>query len=267
MDKAHQNANRFSNFAGLYDRVRPALPPDARAILLQYLGHRPTTLVDIGCGTGLSTAAWADYADAVVGVEPSADMLARARARTAGQPSIRFVQAYSDATGLPDESVDLVTCSQSFHWMNPEKTIPEIARILKTDGVFAAFDCDWPPVCNWKAEQAYEKLFFFLHRMQAENPKTQGHYTHWDKSKHLENLQNSGTFRYAREVLFSQTEETDAERFLGLALSQGDLQHLLETGVEEARTLYTAFEEKVRTAMGKKRVAIRFCYRMRLTVK
>lgn len=267
MDKAHQNADRFSNFAGLYDRVRPALPPDARAILLQYLGHRPGMLVDIGCGTGLSTAAWAKYADAVIGVEPSAEMLSLARARTEGESSVRFLHAFSDATGLPDESTDLVTCSQSFHWMDPGKTIPEIARILKKGGVFAAFDCDWPPVCNWEAERAYEELFSALHRMQEESPKTRGHYTHWDKSKHLENLKQSGKFRYAREVLFSQTEETDVERFLGLALSQGDLQNLLESGVEEAQALYDVFEEKVRAAMGEKRVPIRFCYRMRLAVK
>lgn len=75
MDISHQNANRFSNFAGLYDRVRPALPHDARVILRQYLGRQVGTLVDIGCGTERSTVGWADAADEVAGVEPSLPMM------------------------------------------------------------------------------------------------------------------------------------------------------------------------------------------------
>ena len=41
-------------------------------------------------------------------------------------------------------SADIVTCSQSFHWMEPEPTLAEIARILRPGGVFAAYDYDWP---------------------------------------------------------------------------------------------------------------------------
>lgn len=267
MEIAHQNADRFSKFADTYDRVRPALPTNARNILLQYLGHHPSVLVDIGCGTGLSTAGWAGYATTIIGVEPSKSMLSIAQKRTADNASIRYVNAFSDQTGLPDGSAEVVTCSQSFHWMDPDKTIPEIARILKADGVFAAFDCDWSPVCQWEAEQAYEKLFSVLHRMHQENTKTKNRYMHWDKSKHLENLKKSGKFRYVREVLFSQITETDADRFLDLALSQGDLQSLLEAGVGEAQVYYQAFEEKVRQAMGNRHYPLRFCYRMRLAVK
>ncbi|MFT9057448.1 MAG: class I SAM-dependent methyltransferase [Ethanoligenens sp.] len=267
MEIAHQNADRFSKFADFYDQVRPALPLEVRSILLQYLGHQPSVLVDIGCGTGLSTAGWSGYAANIIGVEPSDAMLSIAQNRTASDSSIRYIHAFSDQTGLPDDSADLVTCSQSFHWMDPDKTIPEIARVLKTGGIFSAFDCDWPPVCHWEAEKAYEELFDVLHRMHAENHKTKDRYKHWDKNKHLENLKKSGKFRYVREVLFSQTEETDAERFIGLAWSQGDLQSLLEAGVEEAQSFYDTFEKKVRQAMGTKRYPIRFGYRMRLAVK
>lgn len=267
MEIAHQNAKRFSKFADTYDNVRPALPASARSILLRYLGHSPSVLVDIGCGTGLSTAGWSGYASHITGIEPSESMLAIAQHRTANDPSIRYLHAFSDQTGLPDNHADLVTCSQSFHWMDPDKTIPEIARILKSNGVFAAFDCDWPPVCHWEAEKAYEELFDVLHRLHATNSTTKNRYKHWDKSKHLENLKKSGNFRYAREILFSQAEETDAERFLGLARSQGDLQSLLEAGVEEAQTFYNTFEKKVRQVMGDKRYPIYFCYRMRIAIK
>ena len=114
-------------------------------------------MVDLGSGTGLSTRAWADRADEVVGVEASPEMRDQAEAATAAE-NVRFVQAYAQETGLPDGVADIVTCSQSFHWMEPEPTLAEAARILRPGGVFAAYDYDWPPVVHWEVEAAFEEL-------------------------------------------------------------------------------------------------------------
>jgi len=46
------------------------------------------------------------------------------------------------ATDLPDGCADIVTCSQSLHWMVPESTFAEVARILRPGGVFATYDYD-----------------------------------------------------------------------------------------------------------------------------
>ncbi len=43
----------------------------------------------------------------------------------------------------------IVTCAQSFHWMEPESTFIEVARILRPGGVFAAYDYDRPPTVHW----------------------------------------------------------------------------------------------------------------------
>ncbi|MGH7866895.1 MAG: class I SAM-dependent methyltransferase, partial [Candidatus Dormibacteraceae bacterium] len=45
-------------------------------------------------------------------------------------------------TGLPEACADVVTCVQAFHWMDPEIVLPEVARILRPGGVFAAVDYD-----------------------------------------------------------------------------------------------------------------------------
>ncbi len=73
----HHSANleRFSGFAALYDDVRPQPPATIIDVLLQLAQiERPRLVVDLGCGAGLSTRIWAERADQVVGVEPSADM-------------------------------------------------------------------------------------------------------------------------------------------------------------------------------------------------
>ncbi len=74
------NIERFTGFADHYDRYRPS-PPEALAGLLgQFLGQeRPRLVVDLGCGSGLSTRHWSARADAVIGVDPTDAMLAQAR--------------------------------------------------------------------------------------------------------------------------------------------------------------------------------------------
>jgi len=142
------NVERFSGFASTYDRYRPTPPAVLIDILTQLIGiTSPEFVVDVGCGTGLSTRIWADRAQRVTGVEPNDDMRREAEAHTS-TPAIRYQDGTSTATGLPDACADIVTASQALHWMEPEPTFAEIARILRPGGVFAAIDCDWPPVTH-----------------------------------------------------------------------------------------------------------------------
>jgi SAM-dependent methyltransferase len=155
------NVERFTGYAGCYDAHRPE-PPAVLAEILARLAQveRPGLVVDLGSGTGLSTAYWAERAEAVVGIEPSPNMRRQVEARAAALDTgakVRYRAGFSTATGLPDGCADMVTCSQSLHWMEPEPTFAEVARILRPGGVFAAYDCDWPPTVHWEAEAAYQE--------------------------------------------------------------------------------------------------------------
>ena len=70
---------RFLGFADIYDEGRPSLPGKAIEILQTYFGENIDTIVDIGCGTGLSTRNCTKYANNVIGIEPSIDMLEQAK--------------------------------------------------------------------------------------------------------------------------------------------------------------------------------------------
>jgi ubiquinone/menaquinone biosynthesis C-methylase UbiE len=262
-----KNADRFSGFSALYDLARPQAPNKVQEILLRYLGKKPSLVVDLGCGTGLSTLMWTDCAEQVVGIEPSADMMRVAQEKGAHLGHLRFHQAFAHETGLPDASADLLTCSQSFHWMNPETTLREADRILKPGGVFAVYDCDWPPVCLWEAEQAYVQLFDFVHEHERVHKATKDSFVRWDKDQHLANLNRHGRFRYVREIVFSNTESCDANRFIAIALSQGGLQALLRAGAKGLEQQIEFFEQAVRTCFGEQTVPLDFCYRMRVGVK
>lgn len=267
---AHLSANvdRFAGFVDVYDAFRPC-PPLA---LLEILTHfaqapQPALVVDLGSGTGISTAIWAARATEVVGVEPSADMRRQAEARAAGDAgNVRYLSGFANATGLPDDCADIVTCSQSLHWMEPVSTFAEVARVLRPGGVFAAYDCDLPPTLNWEIEQAHQ-TFAAQKRVAEQTHGFSRDVRAWDKHRHLERMRASGEFRITKEVVLHNVEQGGAERLVGLELSQGGVATLLKNGVSEEEIGITALRETIQRLLGDAIVPLYFSYRVRLGVK
>lgn len=259
------NAERFKGFASVYDAARPAMPLYPVDVIKRYLGRLPERVVDLGCGTGLSTVVWSGHCKEAIGLEPSDDMLAEAVKKQAN--GILFRKAYSHETGLPDLFADAVVCSQSFHWMEPVSTLKEINRILKQGGVLATVDCDWPPVCKWEAEYAYERLFDAVRSIEKAYTELGGKFKKWDKEGHLGNIINSGHFKFAREIVFSNREACTAERFIKLAASQGGLQSVLNWKPELIAAQLDEFKSTVKRTLGDGTFDIDFGYRMRIAVK
>jgi ubiquinone/menaquinone biosynthesis C-methylase UbiE len=269
-DRARVDANtdRFSGFADIYDKHRPKPPEVIVDLLKQLAAKQHPVVVDLGSGTGLSTLLWTRTAAEVVGVEPNADMRAQAERRAAdlGVGTVRFIEGLSTATGLSAQYADIVTCSQSLHWMEPNDTFAEVARILRDGGVFAAYDCDWPPTLNTEAEQAYNAC-----RAKAEalerSIRIAPDVHQWNKGKHLERMRQSGRFRYVKEVVLHHVESGGAERLVGLALSQGEIASLLKHGIGENEVGITALRETARHALGDSIVPWFWSYRLRIGVK
>ena len=276
---AHESATveRFMGFADLYDAFRPRPPLVLLDILTQLAeAPQPALVVDLGCGTGLSTTIWASRAAEVIGVEPSVDMRRQAEARTAGESgqmeglpgavNVSYQAGYANATGLPDGCAEIVTCSQSLHWMEPVSTFAEIARILRPGGVFAAYDYDWPPTISGEIERAHQT---FTAQMQVAD---QAHgvsrdWRFWEKHQHLDRMRASGLFRVTKEIVLHNVERGGAERLVGLELSQGAVWMLLKNGVSEEEIGVTALRATVQRLLGDAVVPWHFSYRMRLGVK
>jgi ubiquinone/menaquinone biosynthesis C-methylase UbiE len=258
------NIDRFSGFADLYDDYRPK-PPAIMVDLLAQLAQteHPSLVVDIGSGTGLSTRLWAERAVSVIGIEPNDDMRHEAQRRT-GSAMISYRAGTSKQTGLADQCADIVTAVQALHWMEPEPTFAEVARILRGGGVFAAVDCDWPPVMHWEAEAAYEacmKQVGAVTRKHGLAPDVKK----WSKHEHLSRMSASGQFRHVREVVLHTVETGTADRLVGLALSQGAVATLLKHGISEDEAGITALRNTAqRTLDGNPWY---FSYRIRLGVK
>ncbi|MGC7872742.1 class I SAM-dependent methyltransferase [Desulfosporosinus sp. SYSU MS00001] len=261
------NADRFLGFADIYNNSRPQSPEKVKEILLNYLGRNPSLVVDLGCGTGLSTAIWSDVSRQIIGIEPSVDMQRIAKEKLANLSNIEFISAFSNDTGLENNCADIITCSQSFHWMNPQQTLKEVSRLLTIGGVFAVYDYDWPPVCNWEAELAYSLLFEKVAEIESNHPKLKDSFVRWNKDNHLTNIKNSQEFRYVREIVFSNSENCTAQRLIKLALSQGGLQAILKEDKDRINPYLVRFQEKILEIYSNTEFSIDFCYRLRIGIK
>lgn len=259
-------------FAARYDRYRPRPPAALLETLVRYARtERPALVVDLGCGTGLSTRAWSGRANRVVGIEPNPAMVAAADAA----PGIEYREAFAQETGLDDGCADVVTCSQSLHWMEPEPTFAEAARILRPGGAFAAYDYDWPPVVDPEVDAAFD-AYEGRHGALRESHGIFRGGDRWRKRDHLERMRETGRFRFCRELLLHSIEEGNADRVVGLAYSLGLPAADVEGGVEKLqipddeleRVLRVReLEEVARRVLGDRTVPFLFGYGVRIGVR
>jgi ubiquinone/menaquinone biosynthesis C-methylase UbiE len=259
-----KNQHRFDNISDVYDLSRPKTPAFPVEICQKYLGHRPNLVVDMGCGTGLSTLSWCDYSDNIIGIDPNDDMLSVAEKYTSG--NVHFIKAFSDNTGLEDLCADVVFCSQSFHWMEPFSTLQEVGRILAPNGIFMVMDYDWPPISNWEAEKSFQELYDLAKAIEKEYSSGEN-VNRWDKARHMENVKNSGIFRYVREVFFHNTENATAERLYNMALSQSRVEFALAHSPDEFGKKLKEYKATLQRIFADSEFPITFCYRMVIAVK
>jgi SAM-dependent methyltransferase len=264
VDSGHRIWSSYAaeGFGAVYHLARPS-PPETLLRLLCRLARveRPRLVVDVGSGTGLSTRAWASLADEVVGVEPNPEMRAAAEADTSF-PNVRYVAGYSDATGLDDSSADVVTYSQSLHWMEPQPTFAEAARVLRPGGVFAAYDYELPPAVDWEVDSAFEYFLLRVGKFRRERLSIPPA----EKAGHVPRMRESGLFRYVRELGVSGDEPATAERVVGLALSLGPVGRLLEEGLTEEEIGLAGLREAAERVLGDREVPWTLTYRVRFGI-
>jgi ubiquinone/menaquinone biosynthesis C-methylase UbiE len=126
---------RFSDRVDNYVKYRPTYPPQ----VLQYLKDEckltdHSVIADIGAGTGIFTKLLLDKGYEVFAIEPNKPMLDSAIEQLSGYKNFNFINSGAECTELPNASVDLIVCAQSFHWFSNDNTRVEFSRILKLGG-------------------------------------------------------------------------------------------------------------------------------------
>ena len=123
------NKELFAGKSEDYYKFRPSYPNAA----LDWLKEKTAgdDVLDVGAGTGIFTAKLLNYFKNVSAVEPNADMR---RIFKDFLPAVYCSDGSGEDTEFSDESFDLITVAQAFHWLDAERFKQEAKRILRDEG-------------------------------------------------------------------------------------------------------------------------------------
>jgi ubiquinone/menaquinone biosynthesis C-methylase UbiE len=124
------NTQLFTGKALFYANARPGYP-DAALDYIKSIVPANAVFADIGAGTGKFTQLLAKTGYTVYAVEPNADMREQLTLTLASYKNAKIINGSAEATGLPDGSMDVVTCAQALHWFDPDTFRAECGRIGK----------------------------------------------------------------------------------------------------------------------------------------
>ncbi|MFF0308714.1 class I SAM-dependent methyltransferase [Streptosporangium sp. NPDC004379] len=183
------------------DHIAAALPLDAASRVL-----------DLGCGPGTLAIPLAAGAGEVVAVDPSEEMLAEGARH--GVPGIRWVRGDSSMLGgLPLGRIDHVVMGRSFHWMDRERVLDDLDRLLPPHGAVVVVgpvhdpeDPSWEPVVR-----AVRRDFGLEWRANSESYEQTG--------RHHDDVLRGSPFRRMESRCFTRVIRRSTEDVVGLQLS------------------------------------------------
>ncbi len=148
-------------FRGLprrYDALSSALsfgqdPRWRRALVAAVAPPPGARVLDVATGTGMVTAELLARCDCtVVGIDQSAEMLAAARARFAGDERVELIDGEAERLPFAGQTFDALTFTYLLRYVDdPAATIRELARVVKPGGRVGSLEFGVPPLAPARA--------------------------------------------------------------------------------------------------------------------
>ncbi len=236
---------RFSATVKNYDQYRPSYPSKLIDWIISKTKIKSSdTVVDIGCGTGISTRLFADREFKVIGVDPNEDMLKAARKRGS---SATYQKGDAENTNLKANSANLIISAQAFHWFAVDKTMKEFKRILKPGAFCVAF---WNVRVKNPLTKKYEAII----------KKYSGDYEKTIKAvETVEAIKDSKLIKLAKEKQFANTQSLDGEGLINRAYSTSYVMHGVKDHAgfkNQLMKLFRKFQKKGKITFDYKVLAI-----------
>jgi ubiquinone/menaquinone biosynthesis C-methylase UbiE len=130
-----KSTDKFTDKAEVYAKYRPSYPLEYIEYLVSDVGlNEDCIIADIGSGTGILSRQLLERGFTVIGVEPNDDMRTVAEQTLKTYSRFISIEATAENTTINDNSLDIVTVAQAFHWFDLKQFRLECQRILKQDG-------------------------------------------------------------------------------------------------------------------------------------
>lgn len=126
--------NHFAEGSKDYLQFRPSYP-ESLFVYLCSLVKSHDTAWDCATGTGQAAVMLAKYFKQVIATDINQPQMDEAPRLT----NINYFHCPAEKPHIPDASVDLITVAQALHWFDFTRFYIEVNRVLKPDGIIAAW--------------------------------------------------------------------------------------------------------------------------------
>lgn len=128
----------FSEKSDIYASARPKYPRELFEFIAASAGGA-ARVWDCGAGSGQAAVGLADFFHEVYATDISEQQIAHHIPRA----NIHYSVQSAEHSGFPENFFDAVVVAQALHWFDFDRFWPEVKRVLKPNGLFAAWTYDW----------------------------------------------------------------------------------------------------------------------------
>lgn len=122
----------FSSQSDLYARYRPTYPKELYKYVLSFVKEK-NTVWDCATGNGQAAVVLSNYFKKVIATDVSAAQIEKA----VRKDNIEYLVCSAESTPFAENTFDLVTVAQAYHWIKWDEFRKEVMRVCKPGAVIA----------------------------------------------------------------------------------------------------------------------------------
>lgn len=220
---------------------RPAYSKPLLQAILRIVGcdkKSELSIVEVGAGTGKLTKMLLELGHPVIAVEPNDAMRHEGIKYTEEFERVSWKKGSGEDVGVDSGIADWVVMASSFHWTDPERSLPEFARALVDDGYFTAI---WNPR-NLQSSELHMRIEERIHTIAPHIKRVSSgvqNTKEWEKI-----IASTGHFC---EVIFTEIDHLESmttDRYMGAWESTNDIQS--QAGPEAWQEILAAIRSEIR---------------------
>jgi ubiquinone/menaquinone biosynthesis C-methylase UbiE len=124
----------FSTQSDLYAKYRPTYPKELFEYIISFVNKRDMAW-DCATGNGQAASVLSNYFKKVVATDISAAQIEKAIKKD----NIEYISCPAESTPFEENTFDLVTVAQAYHWINWKQFRQEVKRVCKPGAIIAVW--------------------------------------------------------------------------------------------------------------------------------
>src|SRR6188768_1082534 len=144
----------FSKQADLYARYRPAYPKELYEYILSFVREK-NAVWDCATGNGQAAVVLADHFKKVIATDISAAQIEKATFKE----NIEYLVCPAESTSFEENTFNLVTVAQAYHWIKWDEFRIEATRVCKPGAVTAVWTYNSNKIGDKKIDDAVYSFY------------------------------------------------------------------------------------------------------------